>query len=49
VYYENLFDLLFRTTINEAGNGFWMTSNKTWGGVTATILRELPALWWRRS
>lgn len=51
VYYENLFGLLFRTQLTDAGNRFRMTARKTWpftDSVPRAISSELPAHWWRR-
>ncbi len=47
-YYENLFGLLFATSLKDAGNRFRMTSRQVWWGVPSGNLGELPQHWWRR-
>jgi hypothetical protein len=51
VYYENLFGLLFRTQLTDAGNRFRMTARKVWplfDAVPDAVFSELPSHWWRR-
>src|SRR5688572_26127822 len=50
-YYENLFGLLFRTELSDAGNRFNMTARKVWPflhAVPDSVWTELPSHWWRR-